>query len=443
MATTTWTCVAIFGVCLANAAAEADGLISDALYDKSRALIIGIDQYPQGRSVPGAVEEAKQVAQVLRQLGFEEILELYNKDATARRLHAALTDLFGKKVDRSGRVVVFFAGHTASTRDGKGRDIGYLVPADAQPGSGSKFVTVETIREFSKRSPSKHALLIVNGPLRAPEGISVKPSLPQAGTDARAVQVIAAGGRDERAVKPPVKASFVQAVLTGLSGAADLDQDGWLTASELGAYVKQQIDAISIRIEGDGDTVLLQKRKAVAPLDSHPPDTQQPRHDREAARIEYDQALAHLQGGKYAEEALASLNRAIEDDPSFAEAYILKSYLRLEVLPQLDEALDAGRQAVKHAPDNADAFYSLGLAHERMGHAKEAEQALVQATKLNPENLDAFFALGTVYEDQLSDQAKSVEAFRRYLELGGADGRARAAVSQAQQGVSSLPNTSQ
>lgn len=440
MATTSWTGVAVLGLCLANAAAgaEADGPISEALYDKSRALIIGIDQYPQGRSVPGAVEEAKQVAQVLRQLGFEEILELYNKDATGRRLHAALTDLFGKKVDRSGRVVVFFAGHTGSTRDGKGRDIGYLVPADAQPGSGTKFLTVETIREFGKRSPSKHALLIVNAPLRASEGAPVKPSVPLAGTDARAVQVIAAGGRDERAGKPSVKVSFVQVVLTGLSGAADLDQNGWLTASELGAYVKQQVDAISIRIEGDGDTVLRQKRKAVAPLD-----TQQPRQDREAARIEYDQALAQLQGGKYAEEALASLNRAIEDDPSFAEAYILKSYLRLEVLPQLDEALDAGRQAVKHAPDNPDAFYSLGLVHQRMGHAKEAEQALVQATKLNPENLDAFFALGMLYEDQLSDQAKSVEAFRRYLELGGADGRARAAVSQAEQGVSFSPNTSQ
>ena len=30
----------------------------EALYDKSRVLIIGIEQYPQGRSVPGAVEEA-------------------------------------------------------------------------------------------------------------------------------------------------------------------------------------------------------------------------------------------------------------------------------------------------------------------------------------------------------------------------------------------------
>ena len=83
---------------------------------------------------------------------------------------------------------------------------------------------------------------------------------------------------------------------------------------------------------------------------------------------------------------MARLNRAIEYDPTFADAYLLKSYLRLEVLPQLDEALAAGQQAVKSAPDNPDAFYTLGLVHEKMGHYKEAEAAFIQAGKLNPEN---------------------------------------------------------
>ena len=158
-------------------------------------------------------------------------------------------------------------------------------------------------------------------------------------------------------------------------------------------------------------------------------------NDREAAKNEYEQALAQLQGGKYADEALARLNRAIEYDPTFAEAYLLKSYLRLEVLPQLDEALAAGQQAVKHAPDNADAFYALGQVHEKMGHYKEAEQAYVQAAKLNPKNPDVYFSLGTLYEDQLNDNAKAIEAFRRYLDLGGAHARARAAVSLADSAV--------
>ncbi len=411
----------------------AEGGSAEALYDRSRALIIGIEQYPQGRSIPGAVDEAKQVAQAFRQLGFEEIIELYNKDASARRLHQAFSELFTKKVEHSGRVVVFFVGQTGTTRDGKGRDMGYLVPADAQATNVAKFLTVETIKEFTKRSPSKHTLLIVNAPFRASEAPALKPASPTAENDARAVQVIAAAGRDEKAAaKAGGKTLFVQALLTGLSGAADLNQNGWLTASELGTYIKQQVEAVSLRIDGEGDTVLSQQRKAVPVLE-----TQQSSNDREAAKGEYDQAVALLQGGKYAEEALARVNHAIELDSTFAEAYMLKTYLRLELLPQLDEALSAGQQAVKYGPDNGDAFYILGQVHEKMGHYKDAAQAFVQAGKLNPENLDVFFSLGTLYEDHLDDPAKSVDAFRQYLKLGGIHARARAAVSQADQAAAS------
>ena len=45
--------------------------------------------------------------------------------------------------------------------------------------------------------------------------------------------------------------------------------------------------------------------------------------------------------------------------------------------------------------------------------------------------LDVYFSLGTLYADHLHDQLKSIEAFRRYLELGGTHVRARSAVSQA------------
>jgi Tfp pilus assembly protein PilF len=384
------------------------------------------------------VEEAKRVAQIFRELGFDEIIELYNKDATAKRLQQVLTDLFAKKVDRNGRVVVFFAGQTGTTRDGKGRDMSYLVPVDTQANNVAKFPTIETIKELSKRSPSKHTLLIVNAPFRAWEVTGVKPASPAAETETRAVQIIAATGRDDKSPKTGGKPLFVQALLTGLLGPADLNQDGSLMASELGAYVKQQADALSVRIDGDGDTVLVQQRTA-----GYVDETKQRMNDREAAKTEYEQALAHLQGGKYAEEALARLDRAIEYDPTFAEAYILKSYLRLEVLPQLDEALQAGLQAVKYAPDNAEAFYTLGLVREKMGHYKEAKDAYVQAAKLHPDNLEVYFALGTLYEDHLNDPAKSVEAFRQYLKLGGVHARARATVSQADQAAFSPGDTLQ
>ncbi len=50
---------------------------------------------------------------------------------------------------------------------------------------------------------------------------------------------------------------------------------------------------------------------------------------------------------------------------------------------------------------------------------------------MNDTYQDAYFALGILYADHLKDRPKSVQAFRRYLELGGTQARARAAVSQA------------
>ena len=41
-----------------------------------------------------------------------------------------------------------------------------------------------------------------------------------------------------------------------------------------------------------------------------------------------------------------------------------------------------------------------------------------------------YFSLGLLYADKLMDQSKSVEAFTRYLELGGSHARARTAVAQ-------------
>ena len=291
-ATRAWFAVLCLGICGGAASGHAEALPPDLLYDKSRALIVAIEQYPQGRSVPGAVDEAKQVAQAFRQLGFEDITELYNKDATARRLHQALTDVFAKKVDQSGRVVVFFVGQTGTIRDGKGRDMGYLVPADAQTTNVAKFLTAETIKELSKRSPSKHTLLIVNAPFRASDVPAPKQIVPAAETEGRVVQVISAAARDEKSAKAAGKTPFAQALLTGLAGAADLNQNGSLTASELGTYIKQQVEAVSLRIDGEGDTVLVQPRRSVPVLE-----TQQRPYDREAAKNEYEQALAQLQGG--------------------------------------------------------------------------------------------------------------------------------------------------
>ena len=147
--------------------------------------------------------------------------------------------------------------------------------------------------------------------------------------------------------------------------------------------------------------------------------------------MQYEQAFAMLQSGKSQDEALERLNKALEYDPTFGDAYVLKSYVRLEVLPNIDEALAAGKLAVQYAPNNPDSHYTLGLIYEKRGQYAEAEKALRAAFMANPNYVDVYFTLGVLYADDLKDQKKAVEAFERYLELGGSHSRAHEAVAQS------------
>ena len=61
------------------------------------------------------------------------------------------------------------------------------------------------------------------------------------------------------------------------------------------------------------------------------------------------------------------VNTALEYNPAFGDAYVLKSYLRLEIIPDLNEALAAGKAAVQYAPENPDSAYTLGLVYEKLG----------------------------------------------------------------------------
>ncbi len=413
----------------------------EGLYYKSWAIVIGVENYLLAPKIPGVIEDAKAVAQAFRQLGFDEVVELYDKDASARRLQQMLSDFLPRKVGRYDRLVLYFAGHAGVIQDLDGMELGYLVPWDAQVGNVSKSMTFEQLKEFSRRSASKHTLFFLNAAVRGWEVSTAQPlSLegrlaPEDEMERRAVQVLTAGDKGESLSQENGKSFFVQVLVKGLSGAADRNKNGWLMASEVGDYVKQQVlerskgvqHPLFVQLEGEGDTVLIEGRKAAFIMGAEP---QSPAERRQAAKMQYEQAVALLQTGKSPEEALERLDRALEYDPTFGDAYVLKSYVRLEVLPNLEDALSAAKLAVQHVPKNPDAQYTLGMVYEKRGQYVEAERAMREALVANPNYTDVYFSLGTLYADQLKDQPKSVEAFTRYLELGGNHARARAAIAQ-------------
>jgi tetratricopeptide (TPR) repeat protein len=414
----------------------------EVLYYKSWAVIIGVENYLLAPKLAGVIEDGKAVANALRQVGFEEVIELYDKDASFRRLQQTLSDFLPRKVGRQDRLVIYFSGHGGVTQDSSGKDLGYLVPWDAQVGNISKSITFEQLKEFSRRTASKHTLLLFDVGLRgwevtAAQQLSLEGRIaPEDDMEKRAVQVLTAGDKGESISRKDNRSLFAVTLVQGLSGGADIDKNGWLMASELARFVVQNIKAqtngaqhpLFTQLEGDGDTILVEGRKAAFRLGGEP---QTPTERRQAARLQYEQAFTLLQTGKSQEEALDRLNKALEYDPTFGDAYVLKSYVRLEVLTNIEEALAAAKLAVQYAPQNPDSHYTLGLIYEKLGRFSEAENAMQDSLKVNPAYTDVYFSLGTLYADQMKDEPKALNAFQRYMELGGSHSRAREAVAGA------------
>jgi len=413
----------------------------EVLYYKSWAVVIGINDYLMAPKLQAAVGNAKAMADTLRKLGFDEVVELYDKDASFRRLSSIFNDYLPRKVGRQDRVVIYFAGHSGITKDMNGKDLGHMVPWDAPTTNAAKGITMDELKASSRRVMAKHILFLLDTGISGwdvtpPQQLSLEGRIaPEAETERRAVQILTAGGKGEPVKLDQSPDPFVDAIQSGVSGAADQDKNGWLLASELAGYVGPEVEKKTAgaqhpqyaKLDGEGDTILIEGSKT-AFKSGREPKTEAERAA--AAKEQYDQAFTILQEQRSIEEALTRLNKALEYNPAFGDAYVLKSYLYLEMAQNLPEALTAAKQAVKYAPQNPDSTYTLGLVLQRQGQYADAEKAMRQALEVNPNYSDVYLSLGDLYAEDLKDRAKAAEAYRRHLETGGQETRARAFVEK-------------
>ena len=130
------------------------------LYNKSYAVIIGIDKYPNlppDKQLSYAVRDAQGIEQVLRkQYKFDKIVTLYNEQATRTGIVRLLTTELSREMGSDDSLFIFWAGHgnQESSPDG---DIGYLIPYDGVLDDISSAVTMSEIRDtISKKIPAKH-----------------------------------------------------------------------------------------------------------------------------------------------------------------------------------------------------------------------------------------------------------------------------------------------
>jgi VWFA-related protein len=220
---------------------------SDQFFERSYAVVIGIDRYPHFRQLHNAVSDARAIAAYLHTQDYDQIITLYDEQATKQAIIAAMQNQLAPRLRTKDRVLVFFAGHGYTETLG-GKDRGYIVPYDGESQSAGYISMDELLTLADYMSNARHQLFIMDscyGGLLGAEtrGSLVNPNVPDylgniAGRVTR--QVLAAGGKNQEVVDGGSKGHsvFVDAILEALAdGKADRNRNGYITFSELTDYL--------------------------------------------------------------------------------------------------------------------------------------------------------------------------------------------------------------
>lgn len=216
------------------------------LYKESHALLIGVSDYTAGwPDLPGVLVDIPQIRNILERHGF-------NVTTVKNPTHKALTEAFTDFINRYGqgkdnRLLIYFAGHGHTVKLSYGAEMGFIVPADAPDparnpnGFLAKGLDMQQIEVYAKRIQSKHALFLFDscfsgslfGRARAapPQSIEFKVGKPVR-------QFITSGSAGEQVSDDSV---FRRLFIAALKGEGDANRDGYVTGTELGAFLQNGV----------------------------------------------------------------------------------------------------------------------------------------------------------------------------------------------------------
>jgi len=222
------------------------------LYKGSYALVIGVsdyDEWPDLRNVP---KEIVNVEKALASQGFK-VRSVLNPDG--EKMHQELRKFFKQYgLDKDNRLLLFFSGHGYSYPE---KQEGFLIPADAPnpdpwekeksyKSIKRKSISMEEIKFFSKEIQAKHLLVVFDSCFSG--SIFLKKSASYATLDLSPdIEVLAdnpvrqfltAGDENQQL---PGKSIFTPLFISGINGSADIDNDDFVTGTELYLYLRKEI----------------------------------------------------------------------------------------------------------------------------------------------------------------------------------------------------------
>lgn len=418
-------------------------------YANSWAILVGVDNYPKWPRLQYAVRDAEGVGQVLVQkFGFapERVITLKNEQATRTGILAAFHDkLAHGGLQPNDRIFVFFAGHGATRKLSSGRDLGYIIPYDADPDQlATDAIPMTEIQNIAESLPAKHALFVMDA---CYSGLGLTRGGANASflrDNARRLgrQMLTAGGADQLVSDggPNGHSVFTWTLLQGLGGKADLNGDGLITATELAAYVAPAVSSVSRQTPAFGSLPGSEGGDFVFELPEETeflsPGTAQLSNDAIALNNKLDArnpapapdaprtvVVKDLQGGTSTITAPAAVPVSNRQQAQRANDHGLQLYKE----KQYAQAEAQFTEALKLRPGFALAANNLGFVYYKQERFAEAARWFENTVRMDPSRAIAYMNLGDAYA-RSGEAAKAKAAYKTYLELapngaGAADAR--------------------
>ena len=227
-------------------------LTTEDIYDNSYALIIGINMYKNVSNLSYAVDDANSIASLLEKFNFSShnIKILINESATYSNIRNSLFDI-SLSAKENDRVLIYFAGHGMTDDLPDGGEMGYLLPTGAKRDElFTTSIPMDDLKRISSMSQSKHMLFLIDAcysGLAATQHRSLSPSTSnyiEKITKDKSRQIITAGGKDEEVVEKSEwgHSAFTKNLIKELENyKADFNNDGYITAQELGTYLNDKV----------------------------------------------------------------------------------------------------------------------------------------------------------------------------------------------------------
>ena len=216
------------------------------LYSGSYALLVGISRYQDPAawaSLDTIDSELQSLETALRAQGFNSVERV--NSPTGTELRRAVEDFIARHgYDSGNRLFFFFAGHGHTLDNG---ERGFFVPRDApdpardESGFRRVALSMQQIATWAQEITARHALFAFDSCFSGSIFRTRERPLPQrvgAATAQPVREFLSAGGAGEPV---PARSVFTPVVVRALNGAADLDNDGFVTGTELGNYVQREV----------------------------------------------------------------------------------------------------------------------------------------------------------------------------------------------------------